>query len=144
MSVEKPVANYTGQGWEGRKYAETENLSTTDIAKRIRKDIKQQFPTRKCSVRTEYFSMGSSINVKIKDPGFNPINPAYNPNEFINEQNHKYTEEALKLRKAIERIGDQYRYDDTDGMIDYCNTNFYYNVSYPWSREYEWIRGEKK
>jgi hypothetical protein len=56
----------------GRRYAEQEGLSTTDIAKLIRADVKTAvkaglLPSRwKYSVRTEYFAGGSSIDVRVR------------------------------------------------------------------------------
>lgn len=41
------------------------DLSTTDIAKQIRKDLKEECPKFKFSVTSEYFSWGSAINLAI-------------------------------------------------------------------------------
>lgn len=46
------------------------NLSTTEIAKLIRKELKEKFPQCKFSVRSEYYSMGSSITISIMKANF--------------------------------------------------------------------------
>lgn len=75
---------YTSNGWKGEKYETTKDLSTTEIAKLIRKEIKECFPNIKVSVRTQYFSGGSSIDVYITNAGFKPINPqVYPSSSFI-------------------------------------------------------------
>lgn len=57
----------------GYKYEEQKNLTTTEIAKLIRKDIKREIkdgmlPARwKYSVRTRYFAGGSSIDIRVRD-----------------------------------------------------------------------------
>lgn len=55
------MQNYTGYGWEGKNY--NNNLSTTDIAKIIRQQLKKEYPNCKFSIRSEYYSMGSSIHI---------------------------------------------------------------------------------
>jgi len=132
---------YTQNGWKGGKYEETKNLSTTEIAKLIRKEIKQKFPNIKASVRTEYFSGGSAINVVIKECNFNPINPNYQLNSIaLAYQNPRYTDRGQKLLDDIEKIGNQYRYSDCDGMIDYFNVNFWFDVRYSYEFENECMK----
>lgn len=41
------------------------NMSTTEISKRIKSYLKAKFPKCKFSVRSEYYSMGSSITVSL-------------------------------------------------------------------------------
>jgi len=40
-------------------------LGTKEIAKRVRQQLKAEFPRCKFSVRIEYYSMGSSITVRL-------------------------------------------------------------------------------
>ena len=49
--------------FKGKNY--NSDLTTTEIAKLIRKQLKKEFPNCKFSVRTEYFSGGSSITVSL-------------------------------------------------------------------------------
>lgn len=73
MSHENPQFNYTGHATEGESYQLTKDLSTTAIAAIIRRQLKAAFPTLKFSVRSQYFSGGSSIHVNITHIDF-PLN----------------------------------------------------------------------
>ena len=64
----------SGQNWKQRRRlrkmveltkSEKINLGTTEIAKRIRKQLKTEFPGCKFSVTTEQYAGGSSINVNL-------------------------------------------------------------------------------
>lgn len=142
------VRGYTSNAWAGELYEKTKDLSTTEIAKLIRKEIRQKFPDIKVSVRTEYFSGGSSIDVKIMDWNKNPIHPNYDHLKLVdNITNPYYTEEATKLLEEIQAIGDKYRFSDCDGMIDYYNVNFWFSVEFDYTfrdRMYQKNRELKK
>ena len=135
---------YSPYGWQGSKYQEVrkQGLSTTDIAKLIRNDIKKKFPKVKASVRTQYFAGGSAIDVYIKDAPFNPINPKWNPKDWSATliQNPRYTKQGSKLLKDIEKLGQKYQLHDVDSMTDYFNVSFYLDVKYDYDSEREWIR----
>lgn len=62
------MQNYTGYGWEGKNYKN--DLSTTDIAKLTRQQLKKEFPECKFSVTSEYYSMGSSIHCSLMSAPF--------------------------------------------------------------------------
>lgn len=136
MEQTKPRQNYTGYGWEGKNY--TEGLSTTEIAKLIRAEIKAKFPKIKASVTSKYYAGGSSIDVKIFMLPFNPMNPKFDPDQNGYYAEGRYVVEYVELDKAIQAIGDAYRYSDSDGMIDYFSTNFYYHVALDWQSEKEY------
>jgi len=128
---------YTQNGWVGSKYQETKHLSTPEIAKLIRREIKKKFPNIKVSIRSKYFSGSSSITCTIKDLPFNPINPEYDPAKPVHliGYNCRYTKQYIDLVKEIEKIGDQYRFDDCDPGIDYFHVNFYWSVQLAWEAE---------
>lgn len=115
---------YTPYGWKGAKYEEVEDLSLKDIAKIIKKEITSKFPDFKFSVRTEYFSGGRAIRVKITSV----------PNGFKIFKNPgitwQRTEQAQKLVEEIEKIANQYRYEDCDAQIDYFDASFWLNVDF--------------
>ena len=71
--------------------------STTDRAKEIRDTLKRKYgwTSRQVSVRREYFSMGSSIDVVIKDPTIpiKPVEEIANAHEDISRD--EYTGEIL-------------------------------------------------
>ena len=119
---------YTQSGWKGSRY--NKELSATEIAKLIRKEIRTKYPKMKTSIRTKYFAGGCSIDVEIKDCGYNPINPEWDYK--CNRVSEIYTDEAKQLLKEIEAMGDKYRRSDCDGMIDYFDTNFWYSVQFDW------------
>lgn len=118
---------YTAYGWKGENYSIY--LSNKDIAKFLRDFVKKAFPKCKFSIRSDAYS----INVTLVKADFNPFSETaeardrvgvsqYGANDFLSE----YGE--YMFRKISEFL-DSYRYDDSDSMIDYFNTNFYYFLS---------------
>ena len=53
------------EGQQGLTQHEKIMLSTTDIAKLVRKQLKAEFPTSKFSVVIEYYAGGSSISIAL-------------------------------------------------------------------------------
>lgn len=72
---------YTANGWAGSKYEEVRNLTTVEIAKLIRKDLKAEFPECKFSVTSHSASMCSEISVSLMESPY----PAYMTAEEIKE-----------------------------------------------------------
>lgn len=72
---------YTANGWAGSKYEEVRNLTTVEIAKLIRKDLKAEFPECKFSVTSHSASMCSEISVSLMESPY----PAYMTAEEIRE-----------------------------------------------------------
>lgn len=96
------------------------DLTTKDIAKLIRSDLKTQFgKTAKFSVRTNYFSMGSEINIYIKSV----------KDEMFKEDGNKIQNLNDEVVDKIKAIVDKYQTVDSDPYDDYYNTNFYYHIS---------------
>jgi hypothetical protein len=125
----KGTPNYTGQGWAGDRYQD--GLSTKDIAARIRKTVNDNWPRKKgyrISVIYQSFSGGSSIDIRIKAAPFKIYNPAFDGNNWKNQ----YTPELNELKDVLKDLAQSYRYSDSDGMIDYFNTNFYSDVQVWW------------
>ncbi len=128
--------NFTGE-----KYEEVKSLSTTDITKLIRKEIREKYKGMKISVTSEHFSGGSAINITIKECGFNPINTEWNPKEEdMQLRKSKYNEEGESLLKELEEVANKYNYDRSDVMTDYFDVMFYLHVNYGWESEEEWIK----
>jgi len=130
---------YTQNGWAGTKYQETKDLDITVIAKMVKKAIKAKYPDVKVSAKTDKYSMGQSLNVRITGKGL--LNPKYDYNYKWEEncgrverkENHKelttyFTELGAEIETFAKAEGNQYRMDDSDGQIDYFCTNFYYFV----------------
>lgn len=80
------------------------NLSFEEIIKKIRKEIKEAYKGHEVSVKKPYYG---KIIVEIDDGDrSNPV----------------------LLNKAREIIH-KYRYDNSDIMTDYFDTNFYYSIN---------------
>ena len=75
------------------------SLSTTEIAKRIRQQLKAELPGNKFSVRTEYYSMGSSITVSLMRADRKVKLDFENIPESVQvnyRDNHSYDEDQLR------------------------------------------------
>jgi hypothetical protein len=101
-------------------------------------------PAGKFSVRSKYFSGGSSIDITIK----NLTVPFLNLDAILWEVDHPnepmalkpswldyYTEAGNKAVWTLEAILNQYNFDKSDRMTDYFFVNFYDSVGFDW--EYE-------
>lgn len=80
------------------------NLSFEEIIKRIRKEMKEAYKGHKVSVKKPYYG---KILVEID-------NGDRRNNELLD-----------KAREIIHK----YRYDNSDPMTDYFDTNFYYTIN---------------
>jgi hypothetical protein len=136
---------YTGHKWEGSAYKRTKSLDITEIAKLAREEFAAIFPEMKWSVRIDRFSGGQSINATGTNYPYNPYTAEYlkqisegKTKSEISESNWRYknaggsemfvevyNEQFEKDKKKAEKVLGQYRYSDSDGMIDYFSTNFY-------------------
>ena len=124
---------YTANGWEGSRY--DAHLSTTEITARIRAYIKLRYKGLKFSIRTKYFSGGSSITLKLVS---GPVQMMRDDSErqyistvggCISRGYDQYiTPEGLEILKDIDAFAMSYNYDDSDSMIDYYSTNFYFTL----------------
>ena len=80
------------------------NLSFEEIIKRVRKEIKEAYKGHKVSVKKLYYG---KIIIEIDDGD-------RSNNELLD-----------KAREIIHK----YRYDNSDIMTDYFDTNFYYTIN---------------
>lgn len=118
-------------GFVGEKYKPYR--STTDTAKLIRADIKAAVKagdlpgTVRYSVRTAYFSGGSSIHISVKDAIVRRVVEEHQPwNGLV------YSHEAGVLLGQLESIMSQYQRDMSDSMVDYFEVDFYQHAAYDW------------
>lgn len=119
----------------GDKY--DRSLTTTQIAAAFRADVKRETAAGnlprglKLSVKTRYFSGGSSIDVKlVAVPEGLPVrNPGYDPSwrapESINDPLSPELRAALKL---LASLLDAYNFDGSDIQTDYFHVRFYGHV----------------
>lgn len=77
------------------------SLTTTEIAKRVRQQLKEEFPGYKFSVVSEYYSMGSSITVALMKSKIKVIKDFEDISEAAIHDygNRQYGKEALMERQ---------------------------------------------
>lgn len=111
----------------GSKY--DKNRTTTEEAKLFHADVKTAIKTGalpkglKLSVKTDYFSGGSAIRVKIVavPAGFVILDPT---------ERTRYSTEATTLKRKLESMLNEYNFDGSDTMTDYFHVNFYGSVDF--------------
>ncbi|HKY40650.1 MAG TPA: hypothetical protein VJN18_32165 [Polyangiaceae bacterium] len=127
---------------EGSKYTETKNLRSAEIAKLIRADIKAaialgELPAGiKCSVTTDTFSGGSSIDIRVKACPVQIWTEAFltaDPKVFF--EGERVTEEAKAILKTLKAIHRQYNFDHSDIQTDYFHVRYYGDASFWWELE---------
>jgi len=125
---------------EGNLY--NKDKPTVDIAKTIRKQLKKKFPKVKASVRSERFAGGTGINIIIKEAGFNPINPKWNPIDWSATLavNSRYSNRGTSLLASIKDVCKKHQMIDSDSMTDYHRTNFFLSVTYDLDSERAWSK----
>lgn len=96
---------------EGSKYRDTYGMDIKEIAKLVRKDLKEAFPNYIFKVQIERYSMGQSLHIQVNGTGIK----------------ERFSEEARKLEEEIRALANEYNYDDSDIMTDYFNVRFYCN-----------------
>ena len=147
--------------WYGENYLSDYRVSTVDIAAHIRADLKlrrnlgkktakaadDQFSLAlrdviadapasiKFSIRSQYFSGGSSIDITIKgvptewgwveDPFYNEFDP-YHSRKWVES-------DALKaLKREVERVQQSYNHNGSDSLVDYYDVRFYGHTEVDW------------
>lgn len=122
----------------GSKYDSNQNI--VDVAKAVRKDLKDAFPGAKFSVRTSKFSMGCSITVEPKSGNFPSLVTLRSEAEGSDEYGQDFDsnrDNANALEAKIEAIVRAYGRFDTDSQTDYWNVSFYSHVDLSTIREAE-------
>ena len=137
---------YTQNGWKGSNYEAF--MSTKDIAAKVREFVKAIYPECKFSVTFSTASMCSEIHVALVEAPYRLnktveeltdeelYDGSYSYNyQYGRETDDKqkerflktcYTKEVQYIMNDVNKFVESYRYDDSDGMIDYFDTNFYY------------------
>jgi DNA repair protein RadC len=107
------------------------DLTTTEVAREIRKELKLKFKGCKFSVVTSNYSGGSSITialmesdfrVTVEDEDYIQVNQYY-----INDSDH-LTAEGKKLMERVMEIVNKYHWDESDSQADYFFCNFYVHL----------------
>ena len=119
-----------------------DHLDVAEIAKRVRTEIKDlvkkgKLPAAKYGVTISRFSGGRSMSIRVRDlpatfPLLNPervLIEAREPHTFHPDFHYpRYTPEGRAMLDTLKAIADAYRYDRSDSMTDYFDTNFYLHV----------------
>ena len=108
------------------------NLGTKEIAKEIRQSIKNDKELAECkwSVKTEYYSGGSSIHIALTEAPFEAFTDRFKSTHKSGYTQHAFSEgnitpQAIKLMNKVREITRGYLYDNSDLMTDYHCRNFY-------------------
>ncbi len=142
----------------GARYEQVKKLSTTEIAKLIRADIKlaRKVETKlgtatgaeiamvdslaalatmpkciKVSVRSEYFSGGSAIRVRVynlPEKGWGYVRET----DRWGQPQRVPGPELSAILTALKEIHGAYNFDGSDAMVDYYHVNYYGQVEVDW------------
>lgn len=144
----KAMNFYTANGWAGSNY--DSKLSTKEIAARVRAFAKKNFPGFKFSIRTEWSMYADSMYIELKAGTCIPFIEGSRSAErgYMSTMNtvkgweKDLTPEMFKVLDAVTTYASSFRYDDSDGMQDYYDTNFYLSIKV--SDEYQVIEPKVK
>lgn len=144
----KAMNFYTSNGWAGSNY--NSKLSTKEIAAKVRAFAKKNFPEFKFSVRTEWSMYTDSMYIELKAgicipfiEGSRSAERGYlSTSSSIKPFKDELTHEVFAALDAVIMYASSFRYDDSDGMQDYYDTNFYINIRI--SDEYQIVEPKGK
>lgn len=113
----------------GSLYVMTRDLSNTEVAKLIRKELTTSFPNYKFTVTAPR----NSINVRVLDLDYNPFSSERqadlsNNTDTATYNSQRYNERYLNDLKKFEAIHSKYNYDDSDSQSDYSSCRYYGSV----------------
>lgn len=130
----KAMNFYTANGWAGSNY--DSKLSTKEIAAKVRAFAKKNFPEFKFSVRSEWSMYTNSMYIELKAgicipfiEGSRSAERGYmSTMSTVKGWENELTPEMFKVLDAVTTYANSFRYDDSDGMQDYFDTNFYIHI----------------
>lgn len=144
----KAMSFYTANGWAGSNY--DSKLSTKEIAANVRAYAKKNFPGFKFSIRSEWSMYADSLHIELKEgicipfvEGSRSAERGYmSTMSSVKAWKDELTPEVFKVLDAVTTYASSFRYDDSDGMQDYFDTNFYLSIKV--SDEYKVIEPKAK
>lgn len=144
----KAMNFYTANGWAGSNY--DSKLSTKEVAAKVRSYAKKNFPDFKFSVRSEWSMYTDSMYIELKAGTCIPFVEGSRSAErgymstmsSVKAWKDELTPEMFKVLDAVVTYASSFRYDDSDGMQDYYDTNFYLKIKV--SDEYKVIEPKAK
>lgn len=130
----KAMNFHTAKGWAGSNY--DSKLSTKGIAARVRSYAKKHFPGFKFSVRSEWSMYTDSMYIELKEgacipfvEGSRSAGRGYmSAMSAVKGWENELTPEMFKVLDAVTTYASSFRSDDSDGMQDYYDTNFYLRI----------------
>ena len=139
---------YTQNGWVGSNY--DSKLSTKEIAAKVRFYAKKNFPGFKFSVRSECSMYTDSMYIELKSGPCVPFVEGSRSAErgymstmsTVKGWENELTPGMFKVLDAVTTYASSFRYNDSDGMQDYFDTNFYIHIGV--SDEYKVIEPKAK
>lgn len=131
----KKMNFYTQNGWAGSNY--DSKLSTKEIAAKVRAFAKKNFPAFKFSITSRWSMYADSLYIVLKS---GPCVPFVEGSKLANRgrfetmssvkdwEKDGLTPEVFAALDGVTSYASSFRYDDSDGMQDYFDTNFYLNI----------------
>ena len=129
---------YTQNGWAGKNY--DSKLSTKEIAAKVRDFAKKKFPDFKFSITSKWSMYADSLYIVMKS---GPVAPFVEGSKLAERgylqtmsdvkawERDGLTPEAFAALDGVASYAASFRYSDSDGMIDYFDTNFYLKIEIP-------------
>lgn len=144
----KAMNFYTQNGWAGSNY--DSKLSTKEIAAKVRSYAKKNFPEFKFSIRTEWSMYADSMYIELKSgpcvpfvEGSRSAKRGYmSTMSSVKAWKDELTPKVFAALNAVSNYASSFRYNDSDGMQDYFDTNFYIHIEV--SDEYKVIEPKAK
>nr|DAI10584.1 MAG TPA: DNA TOPOISOMERASE I [Caudoviricetes sp.] len=144
----KAMNFYTANGWAGSNY--DSKLSTKEIASKVRSYAKKNFPGFKFSVRSEWSMYTDSMYIELKAgtcvpfvSGSRSADRGYmSTMSTVKGWEDELTPELFSVLDAVTVYANSFKYDDSDGMQDYYDTNFYIHIKV--SDEYKVVEPKAK
>lgn len=137
---------YTQNGWAGSNY--DSKLSTKEISAKVRAYAKKNFPDFKFSIRTEYgtssmyIELKSGTNVPFIEGSRSAERGYMSTMSSVKAWEDELTPKVFAALNAVSNYASSFRYNDSDGMQDYFDTNFYIHIEV--SDEYKVIEPKAK
>ena len=139
---------YTANGWAGSNY--DSKLSTKEIAAKVRSFAKKNFPRFKFSITSKWSMYTDSLYIEVKEGVCIPFIEDSRCAErgYMSTMNtvkgweKDLTPEMFKVLDAVTTYANSFRYDDSDSMQDYFDTNFYLSLKV--SDEYKVVEPKTK
>lgn len=125
---------YTANGWAGSNY--DSKLSTKEIVAKVRSYAKRNFPDFKFSVRSKWSMYADSLYIKLNGGPCIPFAEGSRLAErgYLSTMNNlegwkkDLTPKVFAALDAVSNYASSFRYNDSDSMQDYFDTNFYIHI----------------